>query len=299
MVVSAGPWALAPAVDNRQPHCRAISASAITTSAAIARKHLHSPPTICACLFSPRKRTPIPPNKKAAQLERPQNLRIFSVFLCVLCVKDFDVRSNRTKTRFSLSHSEARGSLFLPLHATPPRTAARSPHTRPRSPPPASASRSAPSPLPFPIPSHIITASVIIGARCTPAAQCTCKPAPPDRPAPPTQNPPRVAATPAASAENRRPSDSTAPGPQTAPPAAGHRTRSACRARASPRLRQLFHVPRVPDPAAQRNSFRDPGDVHGAFRFASGATRYLTDSTSSPKEKGRDLRRALQSPKFS
>src|ERR1019366_4783532 len=34
-------------------------------------------------------------------------------------------------------------------------------------------------------------------------------------------------------------------------------------------LRQFFHVPRVPDPTAQRNSFRDPGHVHAAFRSPS------------------------------
>src|SRR6202171_1917286 len=34
-------------------------------------------------------------------------------------------------------------------------------------------------------------------------------------------------------------------------------------------LRQFFHVPRIPYPTAQRNSFRDPGHVHAAIRSPS------------------------------
>src|ERR1700694_3988322 len=34
-------------------------------------------------------------------------------------------------------------------------------------------------------------------------------------------------------------------------------------------LRQFFHVLCIPDPTAQRNSFRDPGHVHAAFRSPS------------------------------
>jgi len=34
-------------------------------------------------------------------------------------------------------------------------------------------------------------------------------------------------------------------------------------------LRQFFHVPGIPYPTAQRNSFRDPGHVHAAFRSRS------------------------------
>jgi hypothetical protein len=34
-------------------------------------------------------------------------------------------------------------------------------------------------------------------------------------------------------------------------------------------LRQFFHVPRIPYPTAQRNSFRDPGHVHVASRWPS------------------------------
>src|SRR6266853_812833 len=35
------------------------------------------------------------------------------------------------------------------------------------------------------------------------------------------------------------------------------------------RLRQFFHVPRIPYPTSQRNSFRDPGHLHVAFRSPS------------------------------
>src|ERR1700681_3487653 len=76
-------------------------------------------------------------------------------------------------------------------------------------------------------------------------------------------------------------------------------------------LRQFFHVPRIPYPTAQRNSFRDPGHVHVAFRSPSrpnpqSSSYDYSDSTSPfpvvplpwmvpETEKGRDLRRALQS----
>jgi len=50
-------------------------------------------------------------------------------------------------------------------------------------------------------------------------------------------------------------------------------------------LRQFFHVPRIPYPTAQRNSFRDPGHVHAAFRWPSrpnpqSASDDYSDSTS-------------------
>src|SRR6266481_961973 len=50
-------------------------------------------------------------------------------------------------------------------------------------------------------------------------------------------------------------------------------------------LRQFFHVPRIPYPTAQRNSFRDPGHVHAAFRSPSrpnpqSASDDYSDSTS-------------------
>ena len=79
-------------------------------------------------------------------------------------------------------------------------------------------------------------------------------------------------------------------------------------------LRQFFHVPRIPYPTAQRNSFRDPGHVHVAFRSPArpnpqSSSYDYSDSTSpfpvAPLpwmahkiEKRRDLRRALQSFSF-
>src|ERR1700732_3017403 len=51
------------------------------------------------------------------------------------------------------------------------------------------------------------------------------------------------------------------------------------------RLRQFFHVPRIPYPTAQRNSFRDPGHVHVRSRWPSrpnpqSASDDYSDSTS-------------------
>src|ERR1700682_6720680 len=50
-------------------------------------------------------------------------------------------------------------------------------------------------------------------------------------------------------------------------------------------LRQFFHVPRIPYPTAQRNSFREPGHVHVASRWPSrpnpqSASDDYSDSTS-------------------